>query len=94
MENKIPTAEEVFLEFWGDFEWKDGKQVKVMPLTLEHYFTPYNVLELMQKFAKLHVTEALKSAAESEEYYGNESIGFNKSQREQILNAYPEENVR
>lgn len=53
-----------------------------------------DIKDLLIRFAQLHVEAALKSAAESEEYYGNESIRFNKSQREQILNAYPEENVR
>jgi len=54
--------------------------------------------ELMIEFAKLHVTEALKAAAEKAEAIEGWSTGFSGSaasvDKESILNSYPLTNIK
>lgn len=52
------------------------------------------VPHMMMEFAQYHVEQALKAASESRQDFGKESIVFNDSQKEQILESYSKENIK
>lgn len=78
-EEKIPTAKQVMAK------------IAMRPLVLMDderlNLKPVEVVEAMIKFAKLHVAAALKAACE---FADGDDIEEN---RDQILKAYPPENI-
>lgn len=92
--NKIPTAE----EFVED-ELKDLQGFKSAGVLDSLGF--YDVVEMLNKYAKLHVEAALKAAAKDakiniERWSHAElpSLSFNVIDKNSILNAYPLTNIK
>ena len=78
---KIPTAKEHYLK-------------TLFPVTFENRRDEEHV-EVMIEFAKLHVEAALKEALESIPCLGSSSdIATYEEVRDEVLNAYPSENIK
>lgn len=93
--NKIPTAEELYDDFYNEQEKNN---------TLDGAIWEYkgDLMNMMNKFAKLHVQAALEAAyqntiIEEQEIYdplNGDSWNQYIVNSESILNAYPLENIK
>lgn len=86
--SKIPTAEEFLLELLDKDEFVTKSALR-------------ETIFQMKEFAKLHVNAALKAASEKAETEDVGSIGrdgeyhsYDIVNKQSILNAYPDENIK
>lgn len=79
MDNKIPTAKELLAK-----DYKDSKTI---------IDSASNLSYIMIEFAKLHVKTALESATNNNAIYCSEEDCYAVT-RDNILNAYPESNIK
>lgn len=93
MENKIPSANDLFKIYSNLYQFEEGSP--------EYLIDKEDFREVMIEFAKLHVKQALETAAEEVKVFVNVSILLDKPEnkdkikvyKESILNAYPEDNI-
>lgn len=79
MENKLPTAEDYFMQKTDILTMCGNKQ---------------KVCKAMIEFASIHVTEALNAASESVRTITDEWGHYEGIDKDSILNAYPLDNIK
>ena len=94
MENKISIAEEFIMDYWDvDCEFVEDIRKQMSKMRGIDF---NNIPDLMIEFAKLHVKAALLAAVNNAELDRDAAQDLNgiSVNKDSILNAYPEENIK
>lgn len=85
--NKIPTAEELYNDFYNEQEKNNTSDGAIWEYKGD-------IINMMKEFAKLHVQAALKSALEDSPYGSSTDTVSYIDMKNAILEAYPLENIK
>lgn len=90
---KIPTAKEHYLKTLFPVTFENRRDEVELWFETDGHAKEH--VEVMIEFAKLHVEAALKEALESIPCLGSSSdIATYEEVRDEVLNAYPSENIK
>lgn len=83
----MPTAEELFKKYSNLYQFEEGNP--------EYLIDKEDFIAAIKEFAQLHVKAALEAALESIPCLGSSTdIASYEDVEKQVLNAYPESNIK